>query len=152
MPILPRETDVFPHDFLEYADFAQGTGHQWWVLYTLSRREKDLMRRLVSMEVPFYCPLIARKNRSPSGRVRTSYVPLFPGYVFSYATAEQRQQALTTNCISRTLPVVDHDQRLVGIITTRDMRFCRDRTKKVAEVMTRDPIVEIGSPDYASAQ
>ena len=109
MPILPRETDIFPHDFLECEDFAQGTDQQWWVLYTLSRREKDLMRRLVSMEVPFYCPLIARKNRSPSGRVRTSYVPLFPGYVFCYATAEQRQQALTTNCISRTLTVVDHD-------------------------------------------
>jgi len=49
------------------------------------------------------------------------------------------------------LPVVDKG-RLVGIITSRDMRFCRDGGKKVAEVMTRDPIVEIGSPDYASAQ
>jgi len=49
------------------------------------------------------------------------------------------------------LPVVDKG-RLVGIITSRDMRFCRDGAKKVAEVMTRDPIVEIGSPDYASAQ
>jgi len=49
------------------------------------------------------------------------------------------------------LPVVDNG-RLVGIITSRDMRFCRDGAKKVSEVMTRDPIVEVGSPDYSSAQ
>lgn len=49
------------------------------------------------------------------------------------------------------LPVVD-EGRLVGIITSRDMRFCRDYARKVSDVMTRDPIVEIGAPDYASAQ
>ena len=49
------------------------------------------------------------------------------------------------------LPVVDTG-RLVGIITSRDMRFCSDYTLRVREVMTPDPIVEIGTPDYASAQ
>jgi len=49
------------------------------------------------------------------------------------------------------LPVVD-DGRLVGIITSRDMRFCRDDTLRVDEVMTRDPIAEVGTPDYNSAQ
>jgi IMP dehydrogenase len=49
------------------------------------------------------------------------------------------------------LPVVDGD-RLVGIITSRDMRFCRDYSLKVREVMTPDPVVEIGTPDYESAQ
>jgi IMP dehydrogenase len=49
------------------------------------------------------------------------------------------------------LPVVDKG-KLVGIITSRDMRFCRDFALKVANVMTVDPIVEIGTPDYASAQ
>ncbi|MFP4114308.1 MAG: IMP dehydrogenase [Spirochaetota bacterium] len=49
------------------------------------------------------------------------------------------------------LPVVDGD-RLVGIITSRDMRFCTDYSLKVSEVMTPDPIVEVGTPDYVSAQ
>jgi IMP dehydrogenase len=49
------------------------------------------------------------------------------------------------------LPVVD-DGRLVGIITSRDMRFCRDSTLKVSEVMTKDPIAEVGTPGYLSAQ
>ena len=109
MPILPREPDIFPSDILESDDYGQDLGRAWWVVYTLSRREKDLMRRLAALEIPFYCPLIARKNRSPSGRVRTSYVPLFPGYVFLCATNEERQTALTTNCISRTIPVTDYE-------------------------------------------
>ncbi len=49
------------------------------------------------------------------------------------------------------LPVVE-DGRLVGIITSRDMRFCTDYAMHVREVMTADPIVEIGTPDYESAQ
>lgn len=49
------------------------------------------------------------------------------------------------------LPVVD-EGRLVGIITSRDMRFCSDETLTVSQVMTRNPIVEIGTPNYVSAQ
>ncbi len=49
------------------------------------------------------------------------------------------------------LPVVDGD-RLVGIITSRDMRFCADYSLKVSDVMTPDPVVTVGTPDYASAQ
>ena len=49
------------------------------------------------------------------------------------------------------LPVVE-DGRLAGIITSRDMRFCNDYALQVREVMTTDPIVEIGAPDYLSAQ
>lgn len=49
------------------------------------------------------------------------------------------------------LPVVDGG-RLVGIITSRDMRFCSDYSLKVSEVMTADPIVEVGAPNYESAQ
>ena len=39
------------------------------------------------------------------------------------------------------LPVVDEDERLVGIITNRDMRFERDYERKVAEIMTPMPLV-----------
>ncbi|MFP4375480.1 MAG: IMP dehydrogenase [Spirochaetales bacterium] len=49
------------------------------------------------------------------------------------------------------LPVVD-GERLVGIITSRDMRFCTDYSLRVSEVMTPKPIVEVGTPGYESAQ
>lgn len=108
MPILPRETDIHPLNLLD----DEPRNATWWLFYTLSRREKDLMRRLIAMDIPFYGPLIARKTRSPSGRVRTSHVPLFPGYVFVQGDDEDRQQALTTNCVSRTIPVTDSQSLL----------------------------------------
>ena len=39
------------------------------------------------------------------------------------------------------LPVVDADDRLVGIITNRDIRFEHDYSRRVAEVMTPMPLV-----------
>jgi IMP dehydrogenase len=39
------------------------------------------------------------------------------------------------------LPVVDAQERLVGIVTNRDLRFETDMTRRVGEVMTRMPLV-----------
>ncbi len=108
MPILPKEPDVYPEDLLDESSTFQWTDDaKWWALYTLARREKNLMRRLRQMKVPFYGPLAPRKNRISSGRVRVSYIPLFTGYVFLRGDEEQRRLALTTNCVSRVLPVHD---------------------------------------------
>src|SRR5262245_40955635 len=87
-------------------------------MYTLARREKELMRRLRALDVPFYSPLVARRTRSPGGRVRQSYVPLFASYVFVFGDDQARLQALATNCVSRTLSVPDgaqlvHDLRQI---------------------------------------
>ncbi len=50
------------------------------------------------------------------------------------------------------LPVVENDNRLVGIITSRDMRFSTDLSRTVADVMTPNPVVETGTPNIESAQ
>jgi len=50
------------------------------------------------------------------------------------------------------MPVLDDTGRLVGIITGRDLRFCRDDTLSVSDVMTREPVVEKGEPSVASAR
>ena len=105
MPILPPEPDLFPNNLLDDWPVESDEQSKWWALYTLARREKDLMRRLKAMNVGFYGPMCPRKNRSPSGRVRVSHVPLFSGYVFLCGSDEDRIKALTTNCISRTLSV-----------------------------------------------
>ena len=39
------------------------------------------------------------------------------------------------------VPVVDDDLKLVGIITNRDMRFITDMNLRIAEVMTKAPLV-----------
>jgi transcription antitermination factor NusG len=89
-----------------------GDGRKWWALYTISRREKDLMRRLRSMNVAFYCPLTTKRYRSRSGRALVSHNPLFSGYVFLFGNQEDRYQSLTTNCVSRYVTVPD-SERLV---------------------------------------
>jgi IMP dehydrogenase len=50
------------------------------------------------------------------------------------------------------MPVLDIEGRLVGIITSRDLRFCRDESLSVLDVMTRNPVVEQGEPSTASAR
>lgn len=39
------------------------------------------------------------------------------------------------------IPIVDDEKRLVGMLTNRDLRFEKDRTKSVSEVMTHQPLV-----------
>jgi len=39
------------------------------------------------------------------------------------------------------IPVVDHDHRLIGIITNRDLRFEPDEDQLVSEIMTRENLV-----------
>src|SRR3972149_3559745 len=118
MPILLPEPDIFPEGLLGDEPPAADPARQWWALYTLPRREKELMRRLRTMEIPHYGPLVKRRFRSPNGRARTSYVPLFAGYVFLCGDEVARYQSLTTNCVSRCLVVDDtleleHDLRQI---------------------------------------
>ena len=114
MPILPYEPDIYPEDLLDESS-EDRTGRVWWVLYTLPRREKDLLRRLRQMEIAHYGPLVRRRTRSPSGRTRQSFVPLFPSYVFMKASEEERYQAMKTNCISRYLEVADADHLVTDL-------------------------------------
>jgi IMP dehydrogenase len=50
------------------------------------------------------------------------------------------------------MPVLDTEGRLKGIITSRDLRFCRDHALPVTKVMTKDPVVEQGEPSVMSAR
>ncbi|MDR2602858.1 MAG: IMP dehydrogenase [Spirochaetaceae bacterium] len=50
------------------------------------------------------------------------------------------------------MPVLDKEKRLLGVITNRDLRFCVDDSLSVTDVMTRNPVVEQGSPTEGSAR
>ena len=50
------------------------------------------------------------------------------------------------------MPVLNVENRLTGIITSRDLRFCRDDTLRVTQVMTRDPVVVRGEPTAGEAR
>jgi IMP dehydrogenase len=50
------------------------------------------------------------------------------------------------------MPVLDIEGRLVGIITSRDLRFCNDDSLSVVDVMTKETVVEQGEPSVSSAR
>jgi transcriptional antiterminator RfaH len=118
MPILPSEPDIFPTELLD-GDLPEPQSRAtWWAMYTMARREKELMRKLRGMEIAFYAPLVRKRSQSPAGRRRESFVPLFPSYVFVCGSEEARRQALSSNCVSRWLSVPDsarlvHDLRQI---------------------------------------
>ena len=120
MPILPSEPDLFPPQLLEQLVPAEADA-RWWAMYTMARREKELMRRLRALDIGFYAPVVTKRTRSPGGRVRASYVPLFASYVFVLGSQEQRQQALTTNCISRCLEVPNPTQLVYDLRQIRKL-------------------------------
>lgn len=101
--ILAKEADIYPADLLT-AEFPAGVNRQWSVLYTKVRQEKSLARELLAREFSFYLPLVQR-NHLYQGRKRTSFVPLFAGYVFLFATPDERAQALTTNRVAQVIEV-----------------------------------------------
>ena len=59
---------------------------------------------------------------------------------------------LTTRNGFSGLPVVDDDNKLVGIITGRDMKFCDDFTLLVKDLMTKNPITLPKDPTPADAR
>lgn len=118
MPILSRERDLHPDNLFEIA--AAGDKGHWWALYTLSRREKELMRRLHALSIPFYGPVVPKRSKTPSGRVYTAYEPLFRNYVFLYGDEEAKYASLTTNCVSKYVAVSD------GAELTRELKQFHD--------------------------
>lgn len=109
MPILGRETSVHPSNLLSELATHDADDRQWWAVYTKARQEKAFARQLVSMDVPFYLPLVPKDNLI-RGRKVQSHIPLFGGYVFLYGCEDERIKSLTTNRVSTILSVEDQEQ------------------------------------------
>ena len=68
------------------------------------------MRKLLAHDIAFYCPIAPHQYRSPAGRSRTSYLPLFANYVFVAGDEQARYQTLTTGCVANCLPAPNAEQ------------------------------------------
>src|SRR5690606_3868043 len=62
--------------------------------------------------ISHYAPIISRRYRSPAGRVRQSFLPLFANYVFVCGDDIARHEAVCSGCVSSTIPVTDTAQFL----------------------------------------
>lgn len=109
MPLLPLETYLAPEDLLDRPAGKLTTPGQWWVLHTRPRAEKALARKFLGRGLAFYLPLHRRQWRA-GGRLFSSHLPLFPGYVFLYGDSRGRGLALGTNLVARCLAVAEQGQ------------------------------------------
>ena len=109
MPLLPLEPFVYPNELLFTSPSAGGDSGRWWVLHTKPRAEKSLARLCMGKQLPFYLPIYHKKWRT-GGRLQSSYLPLFPGYLFLHGDDSIRQGALETNLVANAIPVLDQRQ------------------------------------------
>jgi len=115
MPILKKETDLFPPDM-----FGSEFDAPWRVAHVRSRQEKRLARFLESHQQPFYLPLVARKTKR-GGRTFTSYLPLFSGYVF-LRDVGSIETAWRSNLIANMIDVPDQQQLQMELAQIRSLQ------------------------------
>jgi transcription antitermination factor NusG len=104
MPTLLSEPARYPDDLFDGVSVLDRVNRSWYVMHTRPHQEKCLARQLRQSCIPFYLPLICRHHRS-RGRTLSSYLPLFPGYVFVFASKVERVASLATRRVVRSLDV-----------------------------------------------
>jgi len=110
MPILEKETSVFPDELLDSAEFELHHPHRCWrAVFTKARNEKALARDLLRWEIPYYLPMVPKRNLV-RGKVIYSHVPVFSGYLFMFGSEEERVDSLKTNRVSVVLDVPDQSR------------------------------------------
>ena len=105
MPRLQLETYLQPDDLFE-RPWNPDEGFFWSVLHTKPRSEKSLARRLCEWEGRFFLPLHQHRTMR-RGRMVTSYLPLFPGYLFVFGTEQDRLKALKTKYVVQCIHVMN---------------------------------------------
>ena len=77
-----------------------------YVLHVKPRTEKKVMAYLERYRLIRYLPLYVKVTKVQRRKVRRE-LPIFPGYVFTCLTPEQRVLMLRTNLLVRTIPVIN---------------------------------------------
>jgi transcriptional antiterminator RfaH len=109
MPLLPLEPFLSSEELLQRPAPDFDSPERWWVLHTRPRAEKSLARHCLRRDLPFFLPVYHRKWRC-RGRMQTSHLPLFPGYLFLHGNGETRLAVLESNLVAQVIPVVDQSQ------------------------------------------
>lgn len=81
MPVLASEPDLWPAALCDEQWGCANGEATWGVLHVRPRSEKAVARQLLSHEVAYYLPQRAQTKIFQRRKV-TSWLPLFPGYVF----------------------------------------------------------------------
>lgn len=87
-----------------------------------------------NMDIEAQCKQVRKVKKSESG------VIIDPIYVLPDATLADASDLMNEFKISG-VPVIDAHNKLLGILTNRDMRFQKDMNKRADEVMTKMPLI-----------
>jgi IMP dehydrogenase len=87
-----------------------------------------------NMDIETQCKQVTKVKKSESGII------IDPVYVHPDATLADADALMNEFKISG-VPVVDGHNKLLGILTNRDMRFEKDMRKLASEVMTKMPLI-----------
>ena len=87
-----------------------------------------------NMDIASQVQEIKRVKKSESG------VIVDPIFIHPEATIGEAEKIMSEYRISG-VPVVDEEMHLLGILTNRDLRFEKDMSKRVADVMTKMPLI-----------
>jgi IMP dehydrogenase len=77
---------------------------------------------------------VRKVKRSQSGMI------LDPITLRVNSTVRDAEKIMRENKIGG-IPVIDENGKLVGIITNRDLRFQKDMSRPIAEIMTKDNLI-----------
>lgn len=87
-----------------------------------------------NMSIERQAEMVSRVKRSESGLISKPYT-LTPDANVGEALRLMREHNIGG------IPIMDGDKKLVGILTNRDLRFEKDKSRKVSEVMTAIPLI-----------
>ena len=87
-----------------------------------------------NMPIERQAEMVSRVKRSESGLISKPYT-LRPEATVGEAFRMMREHNIGG------IPIVDGDKKLIGILTNRDLRFEKDNSRKVSEVMTAIPLI-----------
>jgi transcription antitermination factor NusG len=135
MPILKPEADVFPEGMFDLL----AEEYPWWVAHVRSRQEKLALREARHRGIPCFLPKYEKETRK-DGRKRTSFLPLFPGYLFFRGQSEVRYEMLTTNLCVRILEVTDQGALHSDLLQIRKLQLAGLPLIALPEVKAGDPV------------
>jgi IMP dehydrogenase len=148
--VLPRETDISSHFTkgiklptpIVSAAMDTVTEHR---LAIAIAQEGGIGVLHKSMSIEAQAAEVKKVKRSESGMI------LDPITILESATVLDANNLMRENKIGG-IPVVDTSNKLVGIITNRDLRFEKEMQKKISEIMTKELITITTPKDLKKAE
>lgn len=110
MQITTPQPHLWPTHYFAGAEAPEeekGSGAPRWVIRTKPRTEKKIARFAEAAGVPYFVPATQRRKVYGNRSVRTSWLPVFPGYFFVLAEQYDRVALLRSNAVLQQIRVPD---------------------------------------------